>query len=386
MAMKLRSDKLKLVNFEEKKKAFYSLLKDKPDDTEAQNAAHEAMNTALAEDIVALAEQEAERMANARFDEIQSYAGTKLSAEEVNFFTNLTTDVGYKEEILLPKTTIDRIFEDLTQSHPLLSEINLQNAGLRLKFLKSETNGVAIWGKIYGDIKGQLDAAFSEEEDIQSKLTAFVVVPKDLKDYGPNWVETYVRTQIVEAFSYQLVTALVDGDGNDKPVGLRKDTNSGTVSGSVTTYSNKTATGTLTFADADTTINELTEVMNALSTKENGKKTSIDGKVILICNPSQVWALKAKYTIQNANGVFVTALPFGVRIVEAEGTPTNEVIAFVKGRYDAFVGGGTKISKYDQTLAMEDCDLYTAKAFYYGKAKDNKAALLYTLNLTGTGA
>lgn len=381
MAMKLKTDSLNLANYEEKKKAFYTVLKEKPEDTEAQNSAHEEMNQALASDLAELASKEAEKMANERFDTMQGAAGSKLTAEEVTFFKNLTTDVGYKEEILLPQTTIDRIFEDLRQSHPLLAEINLQSAGLRLKFLKSETSGVAIWGKIFGEIKGQLDAAFSEEEDIQSKLTAFVVVPKDLQDFGPNWVETYVRTQIVEAFSYQLVLALADGDGNDKPVGLRKDTNSGAIVGGVTTYTDKTPTGILTFATAEITIQELTKVMNELSTKENGKQVAIDGKVILICNPSQAWALKAQYTIQNANGVFVTALPFNVRIVEAEGVPVNEVIAFVKGRYDAFVGGGTKISKYDQTLAMEDCDLYTAKAFYYGKARDNKAALIYTLNL-----
>lgn len=378
--MKFSKEKLNLAKYEEKKKAFLHVVKDEPDNADKQNAAYGEMMDAMVEDFRTMAEQEIEAKANEKFDELNRHSAGKLSAEEVKFFNNINTDVGYKEEILLPQTTIDRIFEDLVQSHPLLQEINLQNAGLRLKFLKSEASGVAVWGKIFGEIKGQLDAVFSEEEDIQSKLTAFVVVPKDLQDYGPNWVERYVRTQIVEAFSYALVTAIVDGDGNDKPVGLRKDTNSGTVANNITTYSNKTATGTLTFANADTTIKELTEVMNALSTKENGKQVSIDGKVILICNPSQVWALKAQYTIQNANGVFVTALPFGVRIVEAEGVPVNEVIAFVKGRYDAYVGGGTKISKYDQTLAIEDCDLYTAKAFYYGKAKDNKAALLYTLN------
>lgn len=381
MAMTLKEDKMELVNFNEKKAAFYTLLNEKPDDIEAQNAAHEAMNTALAEDIAALAEREAEARASARFDELQQYSRTDLSAEEVQFFTNLTTDVGYKEEELLPQTTIDRIFEDLTQSHPLLSEIDLKNAGLRLKFLKSEAGGVAIWGKIFGDIQGQLDAAFSKEEDIQHKLTAFVVVPKDLEQFGPSWVERYVRTQITEAFSYQLVLAIVDGQGGDRPVGLRKDTNSGVETGGIVIYSDKTSMGTLTFADPDTTIKELTNVMNELSTKENGKQVAIDGKVILVCNPSQAWALKAQYTIQNANGNFVTALPFGVRVVEAEGVPVDEVIAFVKGRYDAYIGGATTIKKYDQTLAMDDCDLFTAKSFYYGKARDNKAALLYKLNL-----
>lgn len=379
MAMKL-TDHTEFKNFKEKKQAYRDAMVSKPENTEAHSEAFENMMNALSDDFISFAHQEIEKQANGKFDELSRYAQTKLSSDEIKFFNAIDTDVGYKEEILLPQTTIDRIFEDLEQSHPLLQEINLVNVGLRLKFLKSETEGAAVWGKIYGEIKGQLDAHFSEDEEIQDKLTAFVVVPNDLLEMGSNWVERFVRTQITESFSYALVTAFVDGDGNDMPIGLRKDVSVGvTVTGGV--YPDKTSTGTLTFADPDATIKELTGVMNALSTKENGKRIAVDGKVILICNPAQAWALKAQYTIQNANGAFITALPFGVRVVEAEGVPTNEVIAFVKGRYDAYMGGGTKIKKFDQTLAIEDCTLYTAKAFFYGKARDDKAALLYTLNL-----
>lgn len=378
MSMKLKNG-LEMKNYKEKKEAFQNIMKEEPDNIEKQNAAYSEMLDALMEDCKTAAEQEANKKAEEKFNEYNKHLGVKLSAEEVQFFNAIDTEVGYKEEILLPQQTIDRIFEDLKQSHPLLDEINLVNAGLRLKFIKSTTGGVAVWGKVYGDIKGQLDAAFAEDEDIQDKLTAFIVVPNDLVEMGPKWVETFVRTQIVEAFSLSLVNVLVDGDGNDKPIGLRKDVSEGvTVTGGV--YPDKTPSGTLTFADAKTTIKELTGVMNALSTKENGKRVSLDGKVVLICNPTQAWALKAQYTIQNANGAFITALPFGVRVVEAEGAHENEVIAFVKGRYDAYMGGGTKIKKYDQTLAIEDCTLYTAKAFYYGKASDNKAALIYNLS------
>ena len=82
-----------------------------------------------------------------------------------------------------------------------------------MKFLKSETSGVAVWGKIYGEIKGQLDAAFSEETAIQNKLTAFVVLPKDLNDFGPAWIERFVRVQIEEAFAVALETAFLKGTG-----------------------------------------------------------------------------------------------------------------------------------------------------------------------------
>lgn len=385
MAMKLSTWTEQLKNYQEKRKEFFAILEEEPENKEKQNQAYGEMMDAMAEDIKSMAESEAAKKAEETLNELNRQSGGTISANEVKFFNAITTDVGYKEESLLPQETIDRIFEDLKQSHPLLMEINIINAGLRLKFLKSDTSGTAVWGKVYSEIKGQLDAVFSEEEDIQDKLTAFVVIPNDLTEYGPKWTEAYVRTQIVESFSIALVKAAVDGDGDDKPIGLRRDVSKG-VSVTDGVYPVKAVSGTLTFKDAQTTINEMTGVMGKLSTKENGKQVSIDGKVILLCNPSQVWELKAKYTIQNANGVFVTAIPFGIRIVEAEGVPKNEVIAFVKGRYDAYMGGNTKIKKFDQTLAIEDCTLYTAKAFYYGKARDDKAALRYTLDLTGTGA
>ena len=92
----------------------------------------------------------------------------QLNAADRKFYNEINKNVGYKEETLIPEETIDRIFENLTTEHPLLSEIGLKNAGLRLKFLKSETSGTAVWGQIFGEIKGQLDAAFSDETAIKT--------------------------------------------------------------------------------------------------------------------------------------------------------------------------------------------------------------------------
>ena len=153
--------------------------------------------------------EESKAQAQAEAERISSLpsADKQLSAEQRKFFNEINTEVGYKEEKLLPEETIDRIFEDVTTEHPLLSQLGIRNAGLRLKFLKSDTSGVAVWGQIFGDIKGQLDAAFSEETAIQNKLTAFVVIPKDLQDFGPAWIERFVRLQIQEAFAVALEEA-----------------------------------------------------------------------------------------------------------------------------------------------------------------------------------
>ncbi|WP_180530566.1 phage major capsid protein, partial [Staphylococcus haemolyticus] len=242
-------------------------------------------------------------------------------------------------------TVIERVFDDLSTEHPLLSKINIQNAGLVTRIIKADATGQAVWGKIFGEIKGQLDAAFSEEEFKQSKLTCFVVIPDDLKMFGPNWVERFVRTQIEEAISVALEAGFLTGEGaaKNQPVGLMKDiqSNGGVV--------DKTSSGTLTFADADTTVNELKDVLKGLSVKEDGKPVKIDGKVVLVVNPQDSWDIQARYTYLTANGGFVTVLPYNVSIVTSEFVPANKLVAFVSDRYDAVRGGGLTVKKFDQT-------------------------------------
>lgn len=301
-----------------------------------------------------------------------------LTSEERKFFNEINTEVGYKEEKLLPETVIERVFDDLSTEHPLLSKINIQNAGLVTRIIKADATGQAVWGKIFGEIKGQLDAAFSEEEFKQSKLTCFVVVPDDLTMFGPNWVERFVRTQIEEAISVALEAGFLTGEGaaKNQPVGLMKDiqSNGGVV--------DKTSSGTLTFADADTTVNELKDVLKGLSVKEDGKPVKIDGKVVLVVNPQDSWDIQARYTYLTANGGFVTVLPYNVSIVTSEFVPANKLVAFVSDRYDAVRGGGLTVKKFDQTLALEDCILYTAKTFAYAQPADNNASRVYDLKLS----
>ena len=223
----------------------------------------------------------------------------QLNAADRKFYNEINKNVGYKEETLIPEETIDRIFENLTTEHPLLSEIGLKNAGLRLKFLKSETSGTAVWGQIFGEIKGQLDAAFSDETAIQNKLTAFVVLPKDLEDFGPAWIERFVRLQIEEAFAVALEAAFLAGTGKEQPIGLNRQVQDGvSVTGGV--YPVKEAFSTLTFKDPDTTVAELTQVFKYHSTDEKGKSVAVKGNVNLVVNPSDAFDIQAQYTFKRS--------------------------------------------------------------------------------------
>lgn len=344
------------------------------EDEKAQAELYGKMINELFEESKAQAQAEAERVSSL------PTAESKLTAEQRKFFNEINTEVGYKEEKLLPEETIDRIFENLTTEHPLLADLGIKNAGLRLKFLKSETSGVAVWGKIFGEIKGQLDAAFSEETAIQNKLTAFVVLPKDLKDFGPAWVERFVRLQIEEAFAVALEAAFLNGTGKEQPIGLGRQVQEGvSVTGGV--YPEKESLGTLTFKDPRTTVLELTKVFKNHSTDEKGKSVAVKGNVTMVVNPSDAFDIQAQYTHLNANGVYVTALPFNLNVIESVAQTAGKVLTYVKGRYDGYLAGGINLQKFDQTLAIEDMDLYTAKQFAYGKAKDDKVAAVYDLNI-----
>lgn len=344
------------------------------EDEKAQAELYGKMINELFEESKAQAQAEAERVSSL------PTAESKLTAEQRKFFNEINTEVGYKEEKLIPEETIDRIFENLTTEHPLLADLGIKNAGLRLKFLKSETSGVAVWGKIFGEIKGQLDAAFSEETAIQNKLTAFVVLPKDLKDFGPAWVERFVRLQIEEAFAVALEAAFLNGTGKEQPIRLSRQVQEGvSVTGGV--YPEKESLGTLTFKDPRTTVLELTKVFKNHSTDEKGKSVAVKGNVTMVVNPSDAFDIQAQYTHLNANGVYVTALPFNLNVIESVAQSACKVLTYVKGRYDGYLAGGINLQKFDQTLAIEDMDLYTAKQFAYGKAKDDKVAAVYDLNI-----
>lgn len=377
MTIKLKNN---LVNYEEKRTAFVNAVKNE-ETQEIQNKAYVEMVDAMAADIMDQAKKEARQEADQYIS--ASRTDKNITNEEIKFFNDINKEVGYKEETLLPQTVVDEIFEDLTTEHPFLASIGMRTTGLRTKFLKSETSGLSVWGKIFGEIKGQLDATFSEEESIQNKLTAFVVVPKDLENFGPVWVKRFVVTQIEEAFAVALESAFIIGDGKDKPVGLTRKVGKGTnvVDG---VYPEKIASGTLTFASSKVTVNELTDVYKYHSVKENGKPLNVAGEVTLLVNPTDAWDVKKQYTSLNANGVYVTALPYNLNIIESLFVPEKKAISYVAKRYDALIGGALNISTFDQTLAFEDLNLYAAKQFAYGKAKDEKAAAVWTLNIKPT--
>lgn len=315
---------------------------------------------------------------------LQQRGQNVLTSAETKFFNAVVKDGGFKDDSILPKTTQERVFEDLVTEHPLLEAVGLQDLGAVTKFIYSDATKAYVWGPLFGEIKGQVNAAFREEQIGQLKLTAFAAIPNDMLDLGPEWVERYVRTLLVESYSVGLECGFVNGTGVNQPIGLMKDFNSTT-----NAVTDKKSSGTLTFAPSEqgeVIAGELYEVVKALSVDGKGKSRKVLNKIVMVVNPVDAIGVQARNTIQTATGQWVMALPYNIQTVESEEVPVGKALFFVKGQYLAAIAGGYKLKSFDQTLAIEDATLYTIKQFANGKPKDNKAAIVYDLKISFTPA
>ncbi|WP_144560011.1 phage major capsid protein [Bacillus thuringiensis] len=372
---------IKFNNFEEKKLAFAKATQEGT--PEEQTAALNTMIEALATDVRSdILNQVNESMVDRSI--MQSRGSNVLTSEEMKFFNAVVEEGGFKDTEILPKTTQERIFEDLVSGHPLLEQIGLENLGAVTEIIYGDPEGAAVWGPLFGDIQGQLNATFRKEPLTQLKLTAFIPLSNDMLKLGPVWVERYVRTMITEAMKVGLERGFVIGTGKNEPIGLLKDP-SGNVVGGV--YPDKKSAGTLTFAPGRTTINELKGVVKLLAKKlkadgtDADKPKNIAGKVVMVTNPFDTFDIQANATTLNAAGVYVTSLPFNPTPAESVFVPQGKVLFFVKGEYIAAMGGTEPIRKLDQTLALEDATLYIAKQYATGKPKDKYVSQVYDLKL-----
>ncbi|WP_130055473.1 phage major capsid protein [Bacillus thuringiensis] len=372
---------IKFNNFEEKKLAFAKATQEGT--AEEQSVALNSMIEALATDVrTDILNQVNESMVDRSI--MQSRGANVLTSDEMKFFNTVVEEGGFKSTETLPKTTQERIFDDLVEDHPFLQHIGLENLGAVTEFIYGDPEGAAVWGPLFDGIKGQLNAAFRKDSISQLKLTAFIPLANDMLKLGPVWVERYVRTMITEAMKVGLERGFVAGTGKNEPIGLLKDPSGSVVNG---VYPDKKPVGTLTFEPGRKTINELKGVVKLLAKKLNADGSDADrpkniaGKVVMVTNPFDTFDIQANATIQNAAGVYVTSLPFNPILTESVFVPQGKVLFFVKGQYVAAMGGTEPIKKYEETLALEDATVYIAKQYATGKPKDKYTSQVYTLKL-----
>lgn len=338
-----------------------------------ENAIAEAM-CRMAEGIQSEILQEARSIAQTESTDrmIMSQRGqAQLTSEERSYYKSVIENRGFTGlEVTIPPTVFNRVFEDLEQNHPILSKIDFINTGLVTKWIvrTSEVVG-ATWGKVSGKIVGELEASFGEEKADIYKLTAFFPVAKDMLELGPEWLDRFVRTVLKESIQIALENAVINGDGNGKPIGMTRNIKS--VSDG--NYAELSATE-LNDLNPDT----LGSKVMAPLTNEGKKAVS---EIIMVVNPVDYWnKIFGKTTVMTAGGQYIHGvLPIPGEIVQSIAMPQGKMVCGRPKDYMLLVGGADRIMQSDECRFLDDERVYATKMFANGKPKNEKSFLLFNI-------
>ena len=310
---------------------------------------------------------------------LQSRGLRALTSEETAWYQKFIGAVksGAKQAITdlttaMPVTIIDRVIEDMRQTHPLLNELVIQNAAGATKLV---VNGVQMasklgsWGAVGSAITAQLTGQIKVTDLTTAKYTAYFLIPKDFVkfnfSFAPMWVDQYIRIILSESVAFGLESSIIAGDGNGQFIGMTMDTT--TVSNNA--YSPKTAVALADFEES------YANIVAGLAVDGNGDARVIP-EVLLVVNP--VDYIKKIRRVQNAivPGVGVVDLisnTYPTKVVTSVKVPVNKAVAGIAKNYFCAINGGTSgiIEYSDDYQFLEDNRVYTTRVYGQGTPVDN---------------
>lgn len=344
-------------------------------DEQEQKLAFENFGESLAEKLASETDVKIETLASRNADTSIMNKRTgrmQLTTNEMSFFNEAVqkqTIEGLDE--LFPTTIIETIMSDLAKEHPLISAVDQQYTEAAIKMIYSDpAEVVAYWDIIPADIRQILLGAFKQLDVTVSKLSGYIAVTKGYFELGPSWLANYVLTVLREAMAVALEAGIVNGDGKHKPIGMMRKL-SGAVDG---VYP----------AKEEVAITELTPLTLAGPRALLAREKMLNGQLSLIINPeTNATKVAPNLFFQNTQtGAWSqVALPYGINIIESYAVPVNKAVMGNSKNYLLAVAGNLEIRKYEETLAIEDLDLFIAKFFATGIPKNPNAFVV--LDLTG---
>lgn len=345
------------------------------DETAMQQAMTDWQNY-LSESIIA----EANGILGATDSNILASRGVRqLTSKEKKFYESLIASA--RQEVTpgsvitgigeaLPETTIESVFDDLKQNHPLLNAINFTNTSAITKMVMNKQGSqTATWDELNTPITKQLVGEIEIVTMTLCKLTAYMFVTFDMLDLGPAWIDKYVRETLAEAISVGLETAIVDGNGVNQPIGMTRNF-TGSFNSS-TGYARNSATA-IKALDTDT----YGTLLSTLAKAPNGNIRTIS-EVVLIVNPVDYFTkVMPATTVLAPDGTYRNNIfPFPTKLIQSVGAPEGHAIIGLAPRY--FMGMGTakggKLEYDDSYKFIEDLRTYKIKLYGMGKPLDKNA-------------
>lgn len=291
-----------------------------------------------------------------------------LSKSEKQFYENfkdIKQAITGAQIDIIPTEIIDRTLDDVKKASDVLKLVTFAPASVK-KWIIASTTGKAVWGGLTDKLKGELTAAITSLNIEVNKLTAYLVIPKAIRELSLEYVDKYFRAILAEAMQDGLVTGYLTGDGKTGPVGIFKQINATNSDGTAkdkTVITNITTLSPKGLAGARKTLTK------------DGKR--VVPKLYLICNPSD----EAEYVDpcmfgETPIGGYVQRTFMPIEKIADANVPLGKAVFTIE---NAYVMGttGVKVNEYKETLAMDDADLITAKCEANGRAVDDNTAVVF---------
>lgn len=356
----------------------------KSNNNEAFAKAQQDMMQAVMEQLLVEHDEFAQQSADSR---VLAQRGVRqLTSAEQNYYQKVIAAMKEKDpkqalsnlDVVMPKTVIDAVFEDLTQNHPLLSRIDFQQTnGLIEMVMNTDVTELAAWGPLTGEISKQLNSGFKKVSANLYKLSAFIPVCKAMLDLGPDWIDRYVRTILGEALACGLEYGIICGDGKDCPIGMDKQVGEG-VSVTGGKYPEK-APIKLTVISPETIGN----LLSIMAMGPNGKPRMVRDVIFIVNGQDYYQKVMPATTLLAPDGSYRNdVMPYPMTVIQSFALPRGKAILGIASKYFAPAGMAKdgRIEYSDEYHFLEDERMYLIKLYANGMPKDNNAFLVLDIS------
>lgn len=351
-------------------------------DTDGFYTALNQMMQAIGDEIRQDYDGQMEQMKNERDSQVLTARGVRqLTSKEREYYQKVSDAMRAPNpkqaladaNLVMPKTIMNAVFDELQSSHPLLSRIGfVPTTGLTEMVMNTNGYQEAAWGKLCDEIVKEIASGFKTVSMTLLKLSAFIPVCKAMLDLGPEWLDRYVRQVLYEALANGLESGIVTGDGNDKPIGMNRQVGDGvSVTGGAYPEKSKIAVSDLSAA----TVGNL---ISLIAVDPNGKPRTVRDLLLLVNPQDYFQKVMPATTLMAPDGSYRNdVMPYPMSIIPVPALARGEAILGMGYKY--FAGAGMakegRIEYDDSYHFLEDERVYLIKLYANGFPMDNNAFL-----------
>ena len=272
------------------------------------------------------------------------------------------------EDTAMPETIMEDVFKDMLETHPLLNAVNGVYTGYATKWiLNDHEKQTAAWGEIDGEITKEITGAFRTIDIKQHKLSAFAQIPMGVLELGRSFIDAYIRKSLADSIATALEAAIVNGNGQNCPVGLMKNL-TGALDG---VHQDKEAT-----VVKELSPKVINEVVAKISKTAKGHVRNVTKVQMIVNNVDYLTKVLPAIQTLNMEGKYVAELPFPTEIIVCNEVPSGKAIVCKLDEYFLGLASGKDgvIEFSDEYKFVEDKRTFKVKVYATGTPKDDNMA------------